>query len=290
MAVESDALALARRYVDIDRPQAALDALGRAREDELETAEYWAIRAQSLLQLERSTASAEAAQRGLERSPQDVQLLDLLALAHLQSGHCQEASDVLSRALEIAPADPILLAHRALAVARLGAFDSARALVAEAMRLAPDFVPVLRVRAQVAFLARDESASDYIDELLEREPEDATGHALRGNLAIRGKQYVSASKAFDEAVRLDPSDSEFAEVAGKARVAAHPLLAPVRPIWRFGRWRSYFVFLTLVFVLAASGLKSLRVVVVAAWLCIAFLSWFGPPLIRWRRRRKYGDV
>ena len=67
--MESDTLALARRYVDIDRPQAALDALGRAREDELETAEYWAIRAQSLLQLERSTASAEAAQRGLERSP-----------------------------------------------------------------------------------------------------------------------------------------------------------------------------------------------------------------------------
>lgn len=248
------------------------------------------IRAESLLQLERSSESADAAERGLERSPEDVELLDLLALARLQGDRCNEAIQVLSKALELAPDSPILLSHKALAAARLGRFGSARDLVAQAMRLAPDYVPVLRVRAQVACLADDEHASKYVDELLEREPEDAIGHALRGNLAIRQKRYVSASRAFSEAARLDPSDAEFAEVAGKARVAAHPLLAPVRPIWRFGRWRSYFLYLTLIFILAGAGLQSLRVAVVAIWVSLVLLSWIGPRLIRWRRRRKYGGL
>ena len=182
----------------------------------------------ALLQLERYDECAEAATRGLERSPEEIELLDLLALAYMDSGHSITAGRVLEQALEISPEHPILLAHAALAAAKAGEFDEAKELVAKAMRLAPELVVVLRVRAQVAYLAGDREAPQYVDELLAREPEDAIGHALRGNVAIRGKRYVSASRAFEEAARLDPSDDEFADVARTTRVAAHPLLAPVR--------------------------------------------------------------
>ena len=79
-----------------------------------------------------------------------------------------------------------------------------------------------------------------------------------------------------------------AGVARNARVAAHPLLAPVRPMWRFGRWRSYFLYLTLITVLAAARLETLRVVVICIWLVIVILSWFGPRILRGREKRKYG--
>ncbi len=281
-------LALARQYVDIDRPQAALETLARAGEDELEGSEYWAIRAQALLQLDRSAECLDAATKGLEQSPEDVELLDLLALAHLQSGYPKTAQRVLAKALEIVPEEPILLAHEALAAANAGDFEAARDLVAKAMRLAPDFSPVLRARAQVAYLADDPAAPEYIDELLEREPEDLIGHALRGNLAIQRKKYGSARKAFETAAKLDPSDSELVEVASEARIAWHPLLAPLRPIWRFGRWRSYFLYLTLFFVLAGAGLDSLRYILVITWVSLVVLSWVGPRLLRLRQRRKYG--
>src|SRR5215831_12865525 len=68
----SETLALARRYVDLDRPESALEVLERARGGDLEDTEFWAIRAKSLLQLERSSESAEAAENGLEHDPEDV--------------------------------------------------------------------------------------------------------------------------------------------------------------------------------------------------------------------------
>jgi tetratricopeptide (TPR) repeat protein len=284
----SDTLLLARQYTDIERPQAALDVLDRARSDELEDAEYWAIRAQAHLQLEQPAEAVEAAQHGLEREPEDLELLDLLALGYLGADRSMKAKEVLTKALELAPEQPLLLAHQALTAARLTEFDFARGLIAQAMRLAPDYVPVLRIRAQVAYLAEDSRVSDYVDELLEQEPEDPVGHALRGNLAVRQKHYVSASRAFDEAARLDPADPEFADVASRARVAAHPLLAPVRPMWRFGRWRSYFLYLSLLFLFGALRLGSLRTILVIVWVSIVILSWFGPRLIRWRQKRKYG--
>ncbi|HKD32034.1 MAG TPA: tetratricopeptide repeat protein [Gaiellaceae bacterium] len=181
----SETLALARRYVDLDRPESALEVLERARGEDLEDTEFWAIRAKSLPQLERSSESAEAAENGLEHDPEDVELLDLLALAHLQADRYGEASRVLTKALELAPDEPILLAHKALASARLGAFEVAQELIARAMRVAPDSVPVLRTRAQVAFLASAERAFEYVDELLEADPEDEAGRPAE-SLDLKG--------------------------------------------------------------------------------------------------------
>ena len=284
----SGPLDLARHYVDIDRPKEALDALARAQGDELHDPEYWAIRAEALVHLERYGEGAEAARRGLEQDAEDIGLLDVLAICQLELGRYDKAEEALTAALEVAPENPLLLAHRALVLGRRGDASRARDAVAEAMRVAPDWTPVLRVRAQVAVLTDDAAAPAYVDELLARHPEDRIGHALRGNLAAKRKRYVSASRAFDEAARLDPSDPELARVAREARVAAHPVLAPVRPLWRFGRWRSYFLYLTIVVILGAAGLQSLRIALGIVWISVVILSWTAPRIIRWRQKRRYG--
>jgi len=285
---ETSGLELARHYLSIERPQAALDALGKVSGDDLEEPDYWLIRAEALIDLDRPAEGAEAARRGLEQDPEDIGLLDALAICELEQGKIGASERALASALELAPEHPILLSHRALVLARGERFDDARAAVAEAMQSDPESTSVLRVRAQVAVLAKDDEAARYIDELLAADPEDRIGHALRGNLAVSQKRFKHASQSFTEAARLDPRDAEIAEVARDARVAAHPVLAPVRPIWRFGRWRAYFLYLSIIVVLAAARLETLRRVVIVAWLVIVVLSWVGPWILRRREKRKYG--
>src|SRR5262249_38583872 len=139
-------------------------------------------------------------------------------------------------------------------------------------------------------LTEDPAAADYVDELLARDPEDEIGHALHGNLAIGSGRVLAASRAFSEAARLDPTDPELVRAAREARIAAHPMLAPLRPLWRFGRWNSYFVWLSIFFALGALRLESLRFALGAVWIALVILSWTGPRIIRWRHRRKYGDL
>jgi tetratricopeptide (TPR) repeat protein len=290
MAGGDDRLALARHYVDIDRPQRALDALETASDEALSDPEFWLLRAEALRELERPDEAADAARRGLALDPDDVFLLDALALAELDGHRLGAAADALAAALELEPDHPVLLAHRALVLANAKRFGEARAAVVHALRLDPESVDVRRVRAQVAVLSEEPDADRYVEELLELSPEDRTGHLLRGSLAAERSRYGPAARAFAEAARLDPSDRDVARVARETRVAAHPVLAPVRAVHRYGRWRAYFTYLTLVVILGAAGLQSLRVVLVVVWLVIVVLSWTGPRFLRWRERRKYGEL
>jgi tetratricopeptide (TPR) repeat protein len=282
------ALALARHYLSVDRPADALATLERAPEEEIHDAPFWLVLADALRQLDRADEGVDAARQGLELDPHDVALLDMLALCELARGNLDEAQAALEAALELSPTQPVVLGHLALARARAKDAVGARDAVAEAMRIAPESLAVLRVRAQVAWLTDDAAAERYVDELLAREPEDRIGHALRGNLAVRRKDYVPAARAFEQAARLAPSDADVARAARNSRIAAHPVLAPVRGVWRFGRWRAYAVVMVLSGALAAAGLAALRMVVLGCWVGIALLSWTAPRFLRWRDRRRYG--
>jgi Flp pilus assembly protein TadD len=285
---EPNNLHLARHYLEMGRQQAALDVLSSATSDDLEDATYWEMRSQALAELGRNDESAQAAERGLARHPEDIGLLDSFAIAESQRGFHARAAKALAKALELDPQNPLLLAHRGFILAQTKEVDEARAAIAEAMKLAPEWKPVLQTRAQVAVLTKDKQAGQYIEELLRADPNDRVAHALRGALASEKKRYVSASRAFDEAARLDPGDAELVEVAREARVAAHPILAPARAMWRIGRWRAYFMFLIVTGILAATGFESAREVIIYGWLVIVFLSWFGPGLVRRHQKRKYG--
>ena len=121
---QTSGLALARHYLEVGRPQAALDALAGVTGDELDDAEYWAIRAEALLELDRAVEGAEAARRGLEHDPEDMSLLDALALCELNRGRPAAARQALDSALAILPDHPVLLSHHALALALDKRYDA----------------------------------------------------------------------------------------------------------------------------------------------------------------------
>jgi hypothetical protein len=62
----------------------------------------------------------------------------------------------------------------------------------------------------------------------------------------------------------------------------------VRPLWRIGRWRAYFLFIGLSLTLAAAHQTTLRAILAGVWLTVVLLSWLAPPVLRRLERRKYG--
>jgi Flp pilus assembly protein TadD len=283
----SRSLELARHYLDLGRPEQALDALQRGDVDP-EDPELFQLRACALFDSGRNSDAATAAREGLARLPESIDLLETLALAELQLGHHEEAERAIDKALKISPWNEVLHAQRALILARNGEFTKARTALEEAVRLNPEATHVLQIRAQVEVLAESDDADAAIEDLLSVDPENRVGHILKGDLAASRNKFGAAARHFGTAARLDPSDSGVTEAAREARVGAHPLLAPVRPMWRFGRWRSYFLYITLLVLLAAAGLESLRRALVVVWLTIVVLSWVGPPVLRRWQRRRYG--
>jgi tetratricopeptide (TPR) repeat protein len=288
--VSDRALEVAQHHAEIGRPEAALAALDRVGGDALDHVVYWHIRAFALLDLERNDESAAAATEGLRLAGDDVALLDCLACAELNRDRLEAGERALRTALRQAPEHPVLLAHLTLALARQQRHDEAADVVREALEIWPDNVDLLRVRAQRALLAGEDAATvrAYLGDLLRIEPGDRIGRTLLGRVSVNEKDYRRAARELAVAARIDPSNERVAAAAREARVTAHPVLAPVRAIWRFGRWRAYLVFLLLSGTLAAAHQPALRGVVGVLWLTVVLLGRFGRPILRWRERRRYG--
>ena len=250
--------------------------------------EYWLIRSGAHYGLGEWEQGATAAQRGLALDPEDTGLLNIVALCQLENGQDGPADRTLFRALAIEPENPVLLANRALVLARMREFPEARALVDKAAGLAPWSTHVATVRVQVAMLAGDPGAQRLVDELLAQDPENEIAHALQGNLAVKNSRFIEASRAFDEVARLAPTDADLVGTAREARVAAHPLLAPLRAILRVG-WFPAKVVLLVVFVgLNAAGYHTLASVAIVAWFGLIAFSLIAPRYLRRRMKRRYG--
>jgi tetratricopeptide (TPR) repeat protein len=234
MEVAASALALARHDLDRGRPDRALTRLEEVTGTELETYEFWSLRAVALCGLSLWEKAAEAAQAGLHHEPEDAELLDVLALAQLESGRKKEALSTIDAAIELEPHIAELHAHRAFILARcakksfrLASYGKARAAVDEALRLDPDSEPALRVRAQIAVMSNDRRAEEYAEALLALEPDDSHTHLIRGAALAERGDVTGSLRHFDEAARLDPADPTTAWVGRRSRALQRPLFAPL---------------------------------------------------------------
>jgi len=281
-------LALANHFLDIARPQETLRVLDELGGDAFGDPDYWALRAEAKRRLEDESEAVESARRGLELDPQNAGLLDVMALAEVARGNVKVALEAIETAIEVRPEDPTLHAHRALILLAVGNVADARSAANHAIRLAPENRAALRTRARIAVETRDERAEEYITALLAVAPEDATGHALRGDLALGRKKFGAASEAFTVAAQLRPDHDPIRKAARESRIYMHPLMAPARLISRFGRWRTILVVWLVSGMLAAIGAGTLRVILAVAWLVIMLGSAVALRVLRRRERRRFG--
>jgi predicted Zn-dependent protease len=286
MGSETASLALARRYLEIGRPQQTLDALAGMANPDLDDPELWFLRAAAQLELGWHSDAARAARDGLARAPDSTPLLATLAAAESELGHAAEAERAILAALELEPDSPWLLVRYAILVARAGQLDKAERLVEEAGRVDPTDPDVMRARSLVAYLqGGDRDAEKVARELLSEDPEDVGGLMMLGSTAAEAGRIGEADKHFAGAARLEPS-GEALQAARELRFATHPLLWPVRPVSRLGAGPIWAGAIATIIGLRALGFPLAAAVAGGIWLLWCAYTWIVPPLVRrWVERR-----
>lgn len=282
--MSTDVMSLAMHYLAIGQPERALSALESAGA-EPDDPELLFLRGAALFDLERYEDAADLASRGLTSEPDSPALLWLLTVANAQLGRLAEAERAILAALEIAPESPDYLCTYADVMARAGQFDKAERLIAEAARIDPDDSAVLSARIDLAYLRGDNKQLEQLSrELLARDPESMRGHQMMGLLMLRKGAASDSLRHYSAVVRHDPAREASYESAMQAKIHAHPLMLPLRPMQRVGVVGSWIGVVVLITALRSSGAAAAAGVLSLAWLAYCIYSWVVPGIVERRVR------
>lgn len=241
----------------------------------------WYARAMALAGLGRHAEAARAAQDGLAVDAEHVGLLSTLASARLGLEDFAGAEDAILEALQLDPENANNLTHYAHIVLRVGQLDKAEQLVVRALSLDPENAFALQMHAILAAARNDRGALvERSRELLRVMPESTLGHQYMGTAHADAGRLDRALDHFVRAVQLDPADREAAEIAREAKLQAHWLLWPLRPLRKHGVaavWIGAFAFIGG---LRLIGLDRVAFVAAMAWFAYCVYSWIAPPLVR----------
>ncbi|MFI5896278.1 tetratricopeptide repeat protein [Actinoplanes sp. NPDC051513] len=287
MTAPAPVLARAQAMLEVGRPQEALSALATLPASDVMGPIAARLRCAALAQLGRWPEAGEAARAALATNGPDPDLLYWLARAEQDAGHASRAEQILLDGLAVSPHDVDLLCAYADLCAGEGQLDKAAKLVALAAAQDPQAAIVYATRVKVAYAGgHDREAQRISQEFVANHPANPVANALLGGVsAVRG-QIRPAYDGFRRAVAEDPTDRAYAESALEMRMAAHPLMLPLRPILRFGALKVWLTAVALIFGLRLIGLPQLAFPVGLAWLAFCVYSWVVPPLVRrWVRRR-----
>lgn len=279
--MSEDGLGRSRLLLDAGRPEQALAELARLPSALGVSPPAFGLRAEAYLNLERWSEAADAARRGLAAGGPDARLLGYLGMALQQLGDYPAAERAVLDALALHPDDAWLLCHYAELCLAVGQLDKAGQLWERAAAKAPSAPFVLATRVRL-LLARgdDRGAERASEQFLAEYPEHPVALALHGSAsALRGRT-ARAHASFRQAVAADPTDRDYAEAAFTTRATLHPLLRPLRPLYRVGPIWAWAVAVAVIFGLRAIGLRPLAALLGLLWFVYCVYSWVAPPLVR----------
>jgi predicted Zn-dependent protease len=280
MAREPAGITLARRYLEMGRPQQTLETLSGIANPDLEDQELWYLRSAAELELASYSDAARTAREGLARSPSSIALLAILSAAESELGHAAEAERAILAALELSPDSPTLLVRYALLVAKAGQLEKAERLVDEAGRVDPADPDVTRARSVMAFLkGSDREAAEEARKVLGADPEDVAGLLMLGSTAAEAGRVDEAGRHFLGAARVEPHGPAL-EAAREIKIATHSLMWPLRPVERFGPGPVWIAAVATFVTLRILGYSTAALIAGVAWLLWCAYTWVVPPLVR----------
>jgi predicted Zn-dependent protease len=280
-------LSRARALLDANRPEQALLELGRLPTDEAISPFAFEVRAVALLRLERWAEAADAASRGLAGGP-DPDLLGHLGGALTEMGEYPAAERALLNGLALAPHHSTLLCYYAILCLKVNQIDKAALLVERAAAQDPHASLVYIVRIQLAFVRGDDKQAQRISEdYLAAYPEEAVAHSLHGQVVSNRGQVANAYASLRHAAAHDPTDQDYAKAAIAARAYAHPLLLPLRPLYRLGPVKVWLMVVVTILALNGLGASAAAGVLGLTWVVYCVYSWVVPPLVRRLSGRRF---
>lgn len=267
-------LAAAERFIEIGRPERALEILAGLDAETAGEPSAVLLRGFALYGAERFGEAAGVAADALVDDPESPPVLYLLSIAHEQLGNLAEAERAVLSALELMPEDVELLCQYASVLMRGGQLEKAERLIGEAAARDPESPDVLSERISLAYLRGDDKqARALTQQMLALNPESAQGHRMLGTLAFNRGEAAEAAERFAESVRSDPSNEPWADDARQARRMTSFWYWPSRFFTRYGVAQTWIGMIVVTFALRAAGLGAVAGVLVLAWLVVCAWSW-----------------
>lgn len=282
-------LALAEHYLEVSRPDRCLEVLADAGDDAAENPAAWLLRSLALHELTRYDQARQAAESGLALAPDWPLLLMALGLAHREAGDLAEAERAFLAALRDDPENAAMLAEYALTVAEAGQLDKADQVLERAGTSDPTSTRVMEARMQVAHLRGDDRAAEALSRtLLSSDAESPSGHLMQGLSRWKVGDVNAADRAIRTAAVHPDVQDQVTQMAREARLAAHPLMWPVRPLYRIGQVPFWIGAMVIYFGLRYSGQTAAAVIFALVYLAYCIYTWVTPPLLRrWLARRRF---
>lgn len=283
--VDDQALALASHLLAVDRPDSALEQVGRLSAEAATSERAWLLRTQALLALERPGDAVNAARRGMGDAGPSTGLLYLLSIGLVQLQDLPGAEGALLGALQLDPEDPQLLAAYARLLLRAGQLDKAARVLDEAARVAPESPALAEARALHAYVrGGGRLAASASREVLRRDPDSAVGRALLAGAAAERADFRSAARLYG-GLAAESADRDLRTAARATRAYRSAWMWPLWPLARFGPGPVWLASLGIVLALRALELSGPLVVFVLCYLAIVVYSWVAPAVVtRWARR------
>ena len=274
-------LARAEALVRIGRAEQALAELAQLPPALAEDRRAFQLRVEALVALDRWDDVVAVARQGLAATGPDPGLLSGLGLALQSQGKHADAERALLDGLALDPEDVSLLCRYALLCLTVGQADKAGRLLDLAAQEDPHAAIVYATRVELAFARGDDrDAERYSQEFLAEYPQHPLALSMHGrSAAVRGR-IVPAYGLYRQAAAADPTDAPNAEAALELRLAAHPLLVPLRPLYRLGPFKSWALAAGLIVAFQLLGWSSAYVVAGLAWLAYVAYSWVAPSVVR----------
>ena len=116
-----------------------------------------------------------------------------------RAGRFADAVAICDARLKVNGQDPALWTGRALALARLGRNAESMQSFGRAIELRPTFVPALEGASELAYRTHDLQAQNFINKLVQLEPQNKTAHAMAGVLAFEKRDCNTAVIHFGKA-------------------------------------------------------------------------------------------
>jgi tetratricopeptide (TPR) repeat protein len=269
-------VALVRRFLEVGRPQDALDALRDLDGDCAASLEAIELRGYAHHALKAFDAAADDARLGLQVEPGALGLLFLLSLAEEGRGDLAAAEAAILDALAQSSDDPQLLTQYASVLMRAGALEKAGRVLAAALASDPGSPDVLLARIDHAYLRHDTLEAERLtNDLLAYDPQSVQGHRMLGALAFDRGAIGSAAARLGEAVWLEPDDGRTAEGARLANRLQRPFYWPLRAFDRFGAAQTWVAAVVVLVGLRAAGLEAVAGPVAIVWITICVWSWIA---------------
>lgn len=275
------AVARAWALLEAGRPEQALDQLARVPAALAEDPSVFAARAEALVRTERWAEAATVARHGLAATGPDPGLFAQLGLALCELGDHPSAEGAYLNGLREDPHDVQLLCRYAQLCLVANQVEKATGLLGLAAEEDPGHPMVYVVRIQAAWVRGGDRAAERASrEFLGAYPDIAVARAMHGFTAsVRGRTGT-AFASFRQAVAAEPTDPDYAEAAREARIAAHPLLLPLRPVYRLGAIRTWLLAAGVIVGLRLLGQREVAGIAGVVWLGYVGYSWLVPLLVR----------